>query len=127
MRESVFLYIKKKYKISPEYPWKKYPGFAVFRHADNNKWFALQAGVPGNKLGLDDDEPIEVINLKIDDLFFRDMLIKQDGIMPAYHMNKQHWVTVLLDGPVKKEQVFSLIDTSFLATASAKKKQKCCR
>ena len=39
-------------------------------------------------------------------------------------MNKQQWITVFLDGSVKKEQVFDLIDASFVATASAKKKQK---
>ena len=38
--------------------------------------------------------------------------------------NKQHWVTVLLDGTVSEKQVLDLIDASFLATASAKKKQK---
>ena len=35
-----------------------------------------------------------------------------------------HWITVLLDGTVLKERVFELIDMSFLATASAKKKEK---
>ncbi|MCR5233145.1 MAG: MmcQ/YjbR family DNA-binding protein [Lachnospiraceae bacterium] len=124
MKESVFDYIKKKYKTSPEYLWKRYPEYAVFRHADNNKWFALQAAVPGDKLGIDRDEPVQIINVKVDDIFFRDMLIKQEGIIPAYHMNKQHWITVLLDGSVKQEQVFDLIDASYMATASAKKKQK---
>lgn len=124
MKNAVFAYIKKKYKTSPEYLWKKYPEYAVFRHADNNKWFALQAAVPENKLGLGGDDRIEVVNVKVDDMFYRDMLIRQEGFIPAYHMNKQYWVTVLLDGTVKQEQVFDLIDASFLATASAKKKQK---
>ena len=124
MKDSVFEYIKKKYKTSPEYLWKRYPEYAVFRHADNSKWFALQAAVPGDKLGIDRDEPVQIINVKVDDIFFRDMLIKQEGIIPAYHMNKQHWITVLLDGSVKQEQVFDLIDASYMATASAKKKQK---
>jgi len=60
----------------------------------------------------------------VDDPFFRDMLIQENGIMPAYHMNKQHWITVLLDGTVQDEKVCNLIDMSFLATASAKKKEK---
>ena len=124
MKDIVFEYIKKKYKTSPEYLWKRYPEYAVFRHADNNKWFALQAAVPGDKLGIDRDEPVQIINVKVDDIFFRDMLINQEGIIPAYHMNKQHWITVLLDGSVKQEQVFDLIDASYMATASAKKKQK---
>ncbi len=124
MKDVVFAYIKKKYKVSPEYPWKSYPENAVFRHSDNNKWFALVMEVSRDKLGLDTADYIPVINLKADDMFFRDMLIQQRGIIPAYHMNKQQWITVFLDGSVKQEQVFDLIDASFLATASAKKKQK---
>ncbi len=60
----------------------------------------------------------------MNDPVFRDMIIREEGIMPAYHMNKMHWITVLLDGTVPKERVFDLIDMSFLATASAKKKAK---
>ena len=122
-RQTVYEYIKKKYKTVPEYPWRKYPGYAVFRHTDNNKWFALQAGISGDKVGVPDAEYVDVINLKVDDMFFRDLIIQEDGIMPAYHMNKMHWISVLLDGTVPEEKVFDLIDMSFLATASAKKKE----
>ena len=124
MRTRLFAYIKKKYKVTPEYPWRKYDDNAVFRHVDNRKWFALVMEVSGEKLGLGTAEPIPVINLKIDDLMFRDMLVQQKGIMPAWHMNKQHWITVLLDGTVPEDQVLDLIDASFMATASAKRKQK---
>ncbi len=123
-RKTVTDYIKKKYGASPEYLWKRYPDYAVFRHEDNNKWFALTASVPGLKLGLSGENPIDVINLKIDDVFLRDMLIREAGIMPAYHMNKLHWVTVLLDGTVSGQRIYDLIETSFMATASAKKKEK---
>ena len=34
-RDDVSKYIKKKYKASPEYLWKRYPSFAVYRHEDN--------------------------------------------------------------------------------------------
>jgi predicted DNA-binding protein (MmcQ/YjbR family) len=123
-RQTVFDYIKKKYHVLPEYPWRKYDSSAVFRHTDNKKWFALVMDVQSNKLGLSGSEYIDVVNLKIDDMFFRDVIIKEDGIMPAYHMNKMHWITVLLDGTVPEKRVLELIDMSFLATASAKKKEK---
>ena len=123
-RQTVFDYITKKYKAKPEYPWRKYSSYAVFRHADNNKWFALVMDVPGDKVGVASSDYVDVINLKVDDLFFRDMIIQDAGIMPAYHMNKMHWITVLLNGTVPQERVFDLIDMSFLATASAKKKEK---
>ena len=124
MRDFVFEYIKKKYKVSPEYPWVKYDSNAVFRHTDNKKWFALVMDVQREKFGLQGDEYVDVVNLKVDDMFFRDMLIRQDGIFPAYHMNKQHWITVLLDGTVPEKKVLELVDMSFMATASAKKKEK---
>ena len=124
MKERLFEHIKKKYKVKPEYPWRKYPNYAVLRHSDNNKWFALVAEVERTKLGLPGVEYVPIVNLKVDDMMFRDMLIRQDGILPAYHMNKQHWVTVILDGTVSEEQVCSLIDSSYMATLSAKKKEK---
>lgn len=124
MRQSIYDYIKKKYKVSPEFPWRKYPGNAVFRHDDNQKWFALIMDVEGDKVGVSGADYVDVINLKVDDMFFRDMLIQEDGIMPAYHMNKMHWITVLLDGTVPEERVKDLIGMSFMATASVKKKEK---
>ena len=103
-RQTAFDYIKKKYKVLPEYPWKRYGSSAVFRHTDNKKWFALAAGVQGDKVGLTGTDYVDVINLKVDDLLFRDML--------------------MLDGTVPEKRVYDLIDMSYLATASAKKKEK---
>ena len=123
-RQTVFDYIKKEYDTLPEYPWRRYDTSAVFRHSDNRKWFALVMEVERKKLGLVGNESIDVINLKLDDMFFRDMVLREGGILPAYHMNKLHWISVLLDGTVQEKRVFELIDLSFMATASAKKKQK---
>ena len=124
MRRIVYEYIKKKYKVAPEFPWRKNPENAVFRHDDNRKWFALVMDVERSKIGISGSGYVDVINLKADDMFYRDILIQEDGIMPAYHMNKMHWITVLLDGTVPEQRVTSLIDMSFMATASAKKKEK---
>ena len=123
-RQTVFDYIKKKYKVLPEYPWRKYDSHAVFRHADNQKWFALEANIAGDKVGAPGAGNVDVINLKVNDLFLRDLIIQEDGILPAYHMNKKHWISVRLDGTVPEARVFDLIDMSFLATASAQKKEK---
>lgn len=124
MRETIFAYIQKKYKVSPEYPWAQYDDYAVFRHSDNKKWFALVMSVEKSKLGLSEIEYVDVINLKIDDMMYRDILLQTEGILPAYHMSKEHWITVLLDGTVEEFKIYDLIDASFLATASKKKKSK---
>ena len=123
-RKTFFEYIKKEYKVIPDYPWKKYPDNAVFRHSDNNKWFALVMDVARDKLGQIGAERITVVNLKIADALFRDMIIREEGIIPAYHMNKQNWITVFLDGMVPEERVYDLLDMSYRATASVKVKEK---
>ena len=120
-RQTLYDHINNKYRVSPEYPWRRYPANAVFRHKDNRKWFALIMTVGRDKLGFDNREPVDVVNLKIDDIFFRDIIIQEEGIMPAYHMNKLHWITVLLDGTVPDERVYDLLDISYTATASPKK------
>ncbi len=124
MWEQVKEYIANKYDTAPEFSWRSTPDCAVFRHADNKKWFALVMDVAANKLGLPGDALLPVVNLKIDDPMYRDILIRDPGIFPAYHMNKLHWITVLLDGTVAEQRVFELIDASFDATASAAKKEK---
>ena len=124
MREYIFTYIKKKYKTTPEYPWAKDNTSAVFRHSDNKKWFALAMCVDRDKLGLSGEGYVDALNLKIDDMMLRDVLIQEQGIFPAYHMNKEHWITVLLNGTVEKDKVCDLIDISYAATASKKKKEK---
>lgn len=116
-------YIKNQYGVEPDFPWDGDFVSAVFRHKDNRKWFALIMRVSGDKLGLDDDSPVDCMNLKIDDPMLLDMLIHEKGIIPAYHMNKQHWITVFLDGTVKDKKVTDLIDLSYSVTAGKKKRR----
>lgn len=116
-------YIKNQYGIEPDFPWDGDFVTAVFRHKDNRKWFALIMRVSGDRLGLETDEPVDCINLKIDDPMLLDMLIHEKGIIPAYHMNKQHWITVFLDGTVKDKKVTDLIDLSYSVTAGKKKRR----
>ena len=124
LRDRVTKYISDQYAVDPEFPWDGDDTSAVFRHRENKKWFALVMDIQGDKVGLASPDYVDVINLKVDDLFLRDMLIRENGIMPAYHMNKLHWISVLLDETVPEERVYDLIDMSYLATASAKKKEK---
>ncbi|WP_334290920.1 MmcQ/YjbR family DNA-binding protein [Oribacterium sp. FC2011] len=124
IRDDVSKYIKEKYKASPEYLWKKYPSFAIFRHEDNRKWFALTATISMDKLGMASSEEADVINVKIDDLMLRDILLQQPGFFPGYHMNKTSWITILIDGTVSLDEICNMVDASFLDTASKKKKDK---
>jgi len=115
MRTKLYKHIKDFYNSEPEYLWVKYPNYAVFRHGGNRKWFAVVMNVKRNLLGIDGNGEVDVINLKCDAAFIGS-LKQKDGILPAYHMNKNCWVSVLLDGSFDKQELFCLIDESFNLT-----------
>ena len=106
-------YIKRKYKVNPEFLWKESFGNGVFRNKYNKKWFGIIISVSKDKLDLKyKQEIIEVINLKIDEDMIKE-LIKIDGFYKAYHMNKKSWISIILDYTVDNEIIYSLIDQSY--------------
>ena len=116
MREEIENYINENYNALQEYPWEKYPNFTTFKHKNNKKWFALIADVQYEKLQIKKEGIVDVINLKnIPEMI--GSLRKEDGILPAYHMNKKYWITILLDGTVPKQKICELIDISYELTS----------
>lgn len=121
-RAALIAFITEQYSAHEENPWKKYPNYAVFRHEDNQKWFALMMNISKSKLGLSSNAMIDVLNVKCDPMLIS-ALRNEKGVYPAYHMNKENWLTLALDGSIKDDQLKWLLDQSFELTAS-KKKQK---
>lgn len=106
-------YIKRKYKVNPEFLWDKSSGNGVFRNKNNKKWFGIIISVSKDKLDLKyKQEIIEVINLKLNEDTIKE-LIKIDGFYKAYHMNKKSWISIILDNTVDNEIIYSLIDQSY--------------
>ena len=124
LRQDVYAYVEKKYRSRPEYPWMKFPGYAVFRHKDNHKWYGLIMDIPKNKLGLPSDEIEDVLNVKCSDPYLADLLTREEGIFPGYHQNHNTWISILLDGTVPLDKIEQAIDESYGAAMSAKMKQK---
>lgn len=124
LRNEIYEYAKKKYATEPEYLWMKFPGYAVLRHSDNKKWYGIVMNIQRKKLGLDGEDQVDVINLKIDDPLLFDMLMHQSGYFPGYHSSKGKWVSVILDGTVSMEDICPLIDMSFMATAPKRRNKK---
>ncbi|WP_147212065.1 MmcQ/YjbR family DNA-binding protein [Oceanobacillus sojae] len=114
-REAVLNYAKRKYDIDPDYPWAKFPKYAVLRHKKNNKWFGLLMDVDKEKLNIEGEEAVEVLNVKCDP-GLASILREDSGILPAYHMNKEHWISIVLDGTLSKDEIFQLLDTSYHLT-----------
>ena len=107
------------YGIAPDYLFDEDFETAVLRHGDTRKWYALVMRVPRRKFGQGSDEVIDVVNLKLPTEMFGSFSAAE-GVYPAYHMNKLHWISVLLpDAP--DDVVQFLVNASFEITRAKKK------
>ena len=68
--------------------------------------------VPLSKFGLESDDLCEILNLHVKTQEI-DTIVEKKQIFYAFHMNKRHWISVILDGYVDFEYVKKLIDESF--------------
>jgi predicted DNA-binding protein (MmcQ/YjbR family) len=68
-----------------------------------NKIFALIA---------EDETPLR-INLKCDPDEAQILRGMHKSIIPGYHMNKEHWNTIILDGNLPDELIYKMIDDSY--------------
>ena len=121
-KQSFLEYCRNTYNTTPDYPFDEDLETAVLRHGDNRKWYALVMRVSLRKFGFDSDEVIDVVNLKLPTEMFGSFG-PSDGVYPAYHMNKLHWISVLLpDSP--DDVVQFLVNVSFEATKNKRKSKK---
>ena len=125
-RNDVLQFASKQYQTVPEYLWKTVPHYAVLRHSDNRKWYGILMDVPRERLGLSGSGIIDILDVKCDPILGGSLRLSS-GFLPAYHMNHEGWITILLDGTVDKEQIFSLLEMSFELTASRSGKRLQCK
>lgn len=114
--KKVIEHIRKKYGDELEFLWEKFPENAICRRKDTKKWYVAFIRLPKNKLSLDGTEKVDILDVRSDEV---EKLIDNKTILPAYHMNKKNWVTILLDGNGDLKTVYDLVDKSCLL---AKKK-----
>ena len=122
MTKQQFLeYCLNTYSTAPDHPFDEDFETAVLRHSDNKKWYALVMRISRGKLGIDSDEMVDVVNLKLPTEMFGSFGA-EDGIYPAYHMNKLHWISVILQDAPEDVTRF-LVNVSFEATKTKTKKR----
>lgn len=117
-------FVLEAYGVKPDYPWDNIPDGAVFRHQSNGKWFALVMDIGKSRLGLDGSDMISIVNLKCDPVLIGSVR-QENGIFPAYHMNKEHWISAALDGTADDDRIKALTDLSFeLTDVKVRRKKK---
>lgn len=117
-RQEIFQWVEQQYGTEPDYPWQDTN--AVLRHKGNRKWYGLIMNVDRDRLGLPGTGEIEILNLKCDPELIG-FLRTRPGFLPAYHMNKSQWISVLLDGSVPGEEIRNLIHLSYGLTEPKKR------
>ena len=138
--KKVIEYVKNKYDDDLVFLWDNFEG-AVFRNKDNEKWYGAimkireksfatstikrmkQDGATSNHMLLNkknysDDDFVEVIDLHIDKNISKD-LIDYETIFPGYHMNKDNWITIILDKSTNLKKVYKLLDDSYSMTVKS--------
>ena len=77
--------------------------------------------IPRNRLGFEGGGAVDIMDVKCGALMVGSLLA-QDGFLPAYHMSKSSWISVLLDETVPDEQIYPLLELSYDSVAPKQKK-----
>lgn len=105
-------YVRNTYGDELEFLWDKFPDNAIWRRKDNKKWYAAILTVPRNKLGMNSDEIVEIIDLRIQPDKMASLLLNEH-YYPGWHMNKKSWYTIILDDGVPDEKICRRLDESY--------------
>lgn len=112
IKQGLVQYMMDTYGTIPESPWKKYPKFLTFKTTKKQKWYAIMMNIPATSLGSKGAEEVEVLNVKINPPSVA-QYIEQKTFFPAYHMNKKHWITIMLHKDISLNMAKTMIDESY--------------
>ncbi len=85
----------------------------VLRHSGSGRWFGLLFAAPAHSIGRQGDDPVWLLNLKSDP---EDSFVLREvypWVIPAYHMSKVHWISVILDQNPPEDTICELIGKSY--------------
>ena len=101
--------IKYCYKLSntfEDYPFPDDNITVAMKHTKNKKWFALIMEVKGELY----------LNVKTEPNYSDILRNAYNYIIPAYHMNKEHWNTIIVTNNADETIIKELIEGSYELT-----------
>lgn len=112
LKNNYIAWIKNQFGADPDFPWPDDAQYSFVFRCPNDKWFALVMRIKYKQLALSGDEEVWVVNMKAspDEI---PNLIDHKSIFPAWHMNKKHWITVLLTAVTDFEKLCELTTKSY--------------
>lgn len=121
-RKDIEDFAKEHYGTKVEHLWAKSPSDGILRRKDNGKWYAIIMTVERKKLGLAEEGKIDILNVKSSELMTGSLLAEK-CVIPAYHMNKQKWLSIFLDGSATLQLALGCLKMSYDMTAGSGSKR----
>ena len=137
LKDDYIAWIKSQFGAEPDFPWPDDAPWSFVFRCPNEKWFALVMRIKYRQLGqsgqakncsrnffnafqsitgcqqpYSGDEEVWVVNMKADQAEIPNLIDKK-SIFPAWHMNKKHWITVLLTAVTDFEKLCELTQKSW--------------
>lgn len=111
-KKEVIAYCLTHKNVYEDYPFRD-TSWAVIRHQENTKVFAW----------IFEREGQSWVNVKADPEWRDLWRAAYPSVLPAYHLNKKYWNSIILDGTVPDKEIKRMIDESYDLTL-AKKERK---
>ncbi len=124
IHEQLDAYVKEKYGIDPEILPFSHEEYAIYRHPDTGKWFAVFIVKERREFGLDGEGRTEIVSFKIPDALEADYTAQQPGYLRGFPAGSWNWTSAVLDGTVLFEEICRRIDGSFEATKTKTRNKK---
>lgn len=106
------------YCLAFENVYEDYPfddaNWCLIRHRENKKAFAM----------IFDKDGRVWINVKCEPQWTAFWRGAFKSVIPAYHMNKEHWNSIILDGSVPDEDIKTMIGESYSLTIKKNRERK---
>ena len=110
--KEILSYIQNTYKGNLEFLWEKLSDTAIIRRSDTQKWYIIFFNQSKRKVGLNSDEVCDMINIRVNPNEINS-IIDNKTYFKGYHMNKKHWITILLDNSVPTKEIIKKINYSY--------------
>jgi len=109
-----------RYGASPEFLWKRFPHYCVFRNDATRKWFAILMDLDRSKVVPGESGVTDIMNVKLDE---RTDDYMRKGAYSCFHMNDKHWVSIILDDRISDDLVLEMIEVSYHLSFGKNKKK----
>ncbi len=105
-------YILRNFEAVTDHSFEGDPTVTIFRRLDNNQRFAATKNVGCRSVNVERAGRIDILNLCVSPRLVA-TLREREGFRPAWRMNRNKWVTILLDGTVPDDEICAYIEEGY--------------